>query len=624
VFRKPFQAIGAGDGHEGAELNDEERALLVMRLHQVIRPFMLRRTKRDIDQTLRISYHEIYCPITFPQELFLRTLREEKQLPCVIEGRCVHRSVLTVEQSAQSLCNHALMVPFISQVMERDRLHKISLLPPPPPPPHPPKMLSSKKGEPATAATNLLSSSCEAGDDFTLATCTDPPQRDPIALNEKVVIPEDLSSRPSTGAAYGETEESAAAVQETANDMSECPLACPPTPENQQRDGAGSLSTRPPSTSGNAVEPSTEALISLGCSGKLLILDLIIRRARTAGVKAVIFTHWLDCIDLLTEYFEGALGWHAHQEYVALTGASSSDERKECVEKFRHDPNCAVFLVSMKAGGCGLNLQVTHLIIMLDRDYTGTNEEQAIARVFRIGQKHVVRALYLLTKDPSEQRILDIAAKKDKPRHAIIEGGGYHVEAVTDDERREMLNKAVGTGPADRIDVSSEGLMQTCGPHLFDSLIVPECAIPSEDATQAPISAATVRHLSSDTTTVLRSGYFTEQSLPAVIRDALAECQSDRDNKEQLDNLGRGKRNRSNFNEDDIVPDWFWDKLAEDGIDDDEIENLWSAKRNKERQLAGLSSVSFETSGVKMSEMSLSHDTAPKFRRMPSAGVLTC
>ncbi|CUG05363.1 SNF2 helicase, putative [Bodo saltans] len=132
VFRKPFQAIGAGDGHEGAQLNDEERALLVMRLHQVIRPFMLRRTKRDIDQTLQISYHEIHCPLTFPQEMLLRTLREEKQLPCVIEGRCVHRSVLTIEQSAQSLCNHAFMIPFLSQVLEKNRLHALALLPPPP------------------------------------------------------------------------------------------------------------------------------------------------------------------------------------------------------------------------------------------------------------------------------------------------------------------------------------------------------------------------------------------------------------------------------------------------------------------------------------------------------------
>ncbi|CUG05367.1 Hypothetical protein, putative, partial [Bodo saltans] len=103
-----------------------------MRLHQVIRPFMLRRTKRDIDQTLQISYHEIHCPLTFPQEMLLRTLREEKQLPCVIEGRCVHRSVLTIEQSAQSLCNHAFMIPFLSQVLEKNRLHALALLPPPP------------------------------------------------------------------------------------------------------------------------------------------------------------------------------------------------------------------------------------------------------------------------------------------------------------------------------------------------------------------------------------------------------------------------------------------------------------------------------------------------------------
>ncbi|CUG85641.1 Hypothetical protein, putative [Bodo saltans] len=121
----------------------------------------------------------------------------------------------------------------------------------------------------------------------------------------------------------------------------------------------------------------------------------------------------------------------------------------------------------------------------------------------------------------------------------------------------------------------------------------------------------------------IRSGFFSQQSLPVVFQEALAECQAEKDNKDQLDDLGRGKRNRSHFNEDDIVPDWYWDKLAEEGIDDDEIEDRWKAKRHKERQLAQLSSVSFEASGVKLTEQSVSEEAGSRYRRMPCAGVLT-
>jgi hypothetical protein len=527
VFRKPFQAIGAGDGAEGAQLNDEERALLILRLHQVIRPFMLRRTKRDIDQTLRITYHDIRCPITFPQQHLLGKLRGDKQLPVVLEGRCVNRSVLTIEQSAQSLCNHAFMIPFFSQVIERER----------------------QRRRIDVAADNK------------------PPQRQGDVM---------------------------------------------PPVDNRCEAQAG-------------FTPQEEAAISIGCSGKLLILDLILRRSRSAGVKVVVFTHWLDCIDLLTEYFE-AQGWKADAEYVALTGSSSAEERKLCVERFRHDPNCSFFLVSMKAGGCGLNLQVTHVIVMLDRDYTGTNEEQAIARVFRIGQKNVVRALYLLTNDVSEQRIMDIASRKDRPRHAIIEGGGYHAEAVTEEERLEALKGALGVGPAEIVDVSSETSLLDADVHrVFDRLIVPEYALSlnglsTEEAKAiSEKSASIAESLSNNNALRLRNAYLTKYCLPMFLSDAMHECSVDAERKDSVDALGRGKRDRSGFSVDDMVPDWFWDKLTEEGVDDDEIEEQWKAKRARERQLAELSSVSFASSGVRMLELSLACPS--RYRRMPSTGV---
>ena len=181
------------------------------------------------------------------------------------------------------------------------------------------------------------------------------------------------------------------------------------------------------------------AELTLACSGKFVVLDLLLRRLKMLGKKAVIFSHWLDCIDLLSEYLD-ASGWKG--QHVGLTGASSADERKAAVDRFRTDPTMLVFIVSVKAGGCGLNLQVANIVIMLDRDYTATNEDQAIARVFRIGQKNTVRAISLCTDDAAEARILAISDEKNRPREALIEGGGYNV-GTTDSERQRIVAESL-------------------------------------------------------------------------------------------------------------------------------------------------------------------------------------
>lgn len=501
VFRRPFQShisVGGKDAAVALQLTDEERALLVMRMHQVLRPFMLRRTKRDIDSKLRISFHEVRCPLSAPQQMLLTRLEEERQLPVVIDGACVSRSILTVESSAQAICNHAFMVPFFSQVLHRETVK------------------------------------CEQ---------------------------------------------------------------VGPSDQNQMTEDEGTL---------QCTKAKATQAVALGCSGKFIVLDLILRRARSVNVKTVIFTHWLDCMDLLSEYFD-AQGWHNGSQYVVLNGSSTAEERKECVERFRNDPQCLIFLVSVKAGGCGLNLQVAHLIVMLDKDYTGTNEDQAIARVFRIGQRHVVRAVHLVTDHPCEQRIAAIAERKDKPRHAIIEGGGYRTEVTTEEERRDALEHAMRTGPAEVIDARDIQRLDSCA---FDSLIVPTLAeedimsaaastSPLDDVTNNPPppplsedhrSLSVAEQLRSNSVDVLGTLFATAESVPQVLRDAFAESKRP---EISADDLGRGKRDRSDFSVDEFPPDSFWDKWAEHGLDDEEIHAKWKEIIMKRRELSRLCSVSF-------------------------------
>lgn len=434
-----------------------------MRMHQVLRPFMLRRTKKDIDNSLRITFHHIRCPLTAVQKKLLHHLRTERRLPHVSDGEVQWRSTLTVESSAQLICNHPFLIPYFTQLFN----------------------------------------------------------------------------------AHGASQ--------------------------QDADHA-----------------------ALRTSGKFIVLDSILQRTSVLKRKVVIFTHWLDCVDLLTEYFQFR-GWD--KAYVVLTGTTSADERRENVDRFRSDPDCWIFLVTVKAGGCGINLQIAHLVLVLDKDYTGTNEDQAIARVLRIGQRNTVRALFLLTDDPSESRVAHIADRKDKPRKAIIEGGAYHtssarVPASGDEEldevqARRLIAESEAYGAAsstidcvtllDPTSTSSLAPTATSSPHassgqqvlqqaetsaaplrgIFDELLVTET-----DGGAAELLAANeiFEHV---------QGAFLESQCHDTIRKGWAALDRP-DDKE----YGRGKREREDVDL-GMPTDAFWDKHTEMGMDEEDIVILY-------------------------------------------------
>jgi superfamily II DNA or RNA helicase len=253
-----------------------------------------------------------------------------------------------------------------------------------------------------------------------------------------------------------------------------------------------------------------------------------------------------------------------------LNGSHSADERKEFVDKFRASDDCLLFVVSIKAGGCGLNLQVAHVVVILDQDYTGTNEDQAVARVFRIGQRNTVRAIYLLSADASERRVAQIASQKDKPRHAIIEGGAYRTSTVNDDERQSALRHALeASSKCEVIDLATTPLSDV-DPRVFDCLIASE--------TDEAHHTGVLEKLEANTTeTFASSGAFDVSSTPSVLLSAIRELE-----KEEEEECGRGKRARDDVNV-TYPSEAFFDKYTELGWDDNDIIALYR-KMNAERE----------------------------------------
>ncbi len=114
--------------------------------------------------------------------------------------------------------------------------------------------------------------------------------------------------------------------------------------------------------------------------------------------------------------------------------------RADIVERFQTDPDCRVFLVSLKAGGVGLNLTAAGYVFLLDPWWNPAVEAQAIDRAHRIGQTQPVFSYRLIAKDTVEEKILELQRSKKALAEAILdEGGGVGVGDLTADDLRMLL-----------------------------------------------------------------------------------------------------------------------------------------------------------------------------------------
>ena len=105
------------------------------------------------------------------------------------------------------------------------------------------------------------------------------------------------------------------------------------------------------------------------------------------------------------------------------------------VQRFQHDPECRLFLVSLKAGGLGLNLTAAEHVFLLDPWWNPAVEAQAIDRAHRIGKERHVFAYRLIAKDTVEERVLELQQRKRRLADAILMADGSLLREL----RREDL-----------------------------------------------------------------------------------------------------------------------------------------------------------------------------------------
>jgi superfamily II DNA or RNA helicase len=137
--------------------------------------------------------------------------------------------------------------------------------------------------------------------------------------------------------------------------------------------------------------------------------------------KILIFSQFTSMLQLIREEFPEAL---------YLDGSTGAEERGEQVRRFQEDPDCSLFLLSMKAGGVGLNLTAADYVLLFDPWWNEAVERQAIDRAHRIGQKKTVIAKRYLVPGSIEEKMLQLKNKKQLAADQLLdlEGGEWTEE----------------------------------------------------------------------------------------------------------------------------------------------------------------------------------------------------
>ena len=146
-----------------------------------------------------------------------------------------------------------------------------------------------------------------------------------------------------------------------------------------------------------------------GSSSKLEQCMEIIKEGVRGNHKILLFSGYTSMFSILKKELK-----KENIPFFALTGSTKVDERVQMVDEFNENNDIKVFLISLKAGGTGLNLTGADMVIHYDPWWNVSSENQATDRAYRIGQKNNVQVYKLITKNSIEEKIYDLQQKKSE------------------------------------------------------------------------------------------------------------------------------------------------------------------------------------------------------------------
>jgi non-specific serine/threonine protein kinase len=170
-------------------------------------------------------------------------------------------------------------------------------------------------------------------------------------------------------------------------------------------------------------------------SGKFARLREIAEVAASKGEKLLVFSQFAEATGPLAAFLQGVMG----RSGCLLTGSTPIRERQELVRRFQEDDRVPFFVLSLKAGGSGLNLTAASHVVHFDRWWNPAVENQATDRAFRIGQKRNVLVHKFVCRGTVEERIDDLIAGKRQLAAQLLDDAPDGTLRLTEMSDEELL-----------------------------------------------------------------------------------------------------------------------------------------------------------------------------------------
>ena len=212
-------------------------------------------------------------------------------------------------------------------------------------------------------------------------------------------------------------------------------IACPSCSKLVRKDEVASSDMKEAVSAEESRLAHNSALLSAApsthLSSKMRVLLAELHLCVQCGDKAVVFSQWTSFLDLLAPALTAA-----NIRHVRLDGSMVSAARAQALRAFQANADITVFLVSLKAGGVGLNLTAANRVYLMDIWWNPAAEDQAVDRVHRLGQTKAVDVVKMIVRESVEERVLKLQIKKREETAMAM----HKVERTRAEEQQERLN----------------------------------------------------------------------------------------------------------------------------------------------------------------------------------------
>lgn len=198
-------------------------------------------------------------------------------------------------------------------------------------------------------------------------------------------------------------------------------------------------------------------------SGKMLLLDSLLPELLHRGHKVLIFSQFTNMLDILSAYLD-LRGW----PHARIDGSTAQPDRQSQIKAFNAPTSARnatnVFLLSTRAGGQGINLASADTVMLFDSDFNPQQDLQAIDRAHRIGQTRNVVVYRFATRNTVEVKLLESAEAKRRLEKLVIRKGGVrneraHGGKLEAGQELEELQKLLRKSDGEKFDVEGAGVL---------------------------------------------------------------------------------------------------------------------------------------------------------------------